>query len=135
MTSRATRTILLAALFALATIVSGFAQVPCGVANQITCLLWDGGSNLYASQNDTVSGFGNFATVYQQFTLPKGPALWDVESFHWVGGYFNPSRPGPDHWVDPDLLQRRCRHTRRRDRGWIVPWDRRRDLRHDGLYR
>jgi hypothetical protein len=95
MTSRATRTILLAALFALATTVSGFAQVPCGVANQITCLPWDGGSNLYGSQNDTVSGFGNFATVYQQFTLPKGPALWDVESFHWVGGYFNPSVQAP----------------------------------------
>ena len=94
MTARTTRIILLAAVFALATSVAGFAQLPCGVANQITCLAWDGGSNLYASQNDTVSGFGNFATVYQQFTLP-GTATWDVESFHWVGGYFNPPNQGP----------------------------------------
>ncbi len=90
MTLRTTRIVLLAALFALATAVSGFAQAPCGVANQITCQPWDGGSNLYASQNDT-NGFGNFATTYQQFTLTSS---WDVESFHWVGGYFNPPTPG-----------------------------------------
>ena len=92
MTSRTTRIVLLAALFALATAVSGFAQLPCGVPNQIACQAWDGGSNLFGSQNDTVSGFGNFATTYTQFSFTQ---TWDVESFHWVGGYFNPPAQGP----------------------------------------
>jgi len=91
MRSRTTRIVMLAVIFALATSVIGFAQ-PCGVANQITCLDWDGSGNLFASQNDT-NGFGNFATVYQQFTLPTGTSLWDVESFHFVGGYFNIGPP------------------------------------------
>jgi hypothetical protein len=91
MTARTTRVLLLAALFALATSVSGFAQLPCGVANQIVCQPWDGGSNLDASQNDT-NGLGNFATTYTQFSFTK---TWDVESFHWVGGYFNPPNQGP----------------------------------------
>ncbi len=43
---------------------------------------------LFASQNDNVNGFGNFATTYDTFTLSK---TWDVESFHFVGGYFKPS--------------------------------------------
>ena len=92
MTSRTTRIVLLA-VFALASSIAGFAQLPCGVANQITCQPWDGGANLAASQNDT-NGFGNFATVYQQFTLASGPTFYDVESFHWVGGYFNPATQG-----------------------------------------
>jgi hypothetical protein len=83
---------LLAALFPLATSVTGFAQLPCGVANQITCQPWDGGSNLFASQNDNVNGNGNFATTYDNFTFTQ---TWDVESFHWVGGYFNPPNQGP----------------------------------------
>ena len=86
--------VLLAAVFALTTSVAGFAQLPCGVANQIACQPWDGGSNLFASQNDT-NGQGNFATSYQQFTLPKGTSYWDVESFHWIGGYFNPGSQAP----------------------------------------
>jgi PEP-CTERM motif len=91
MTTRTTR-IVLVALFTLATSLAGFAQLPCGVANQIQCLPWDGGSNLFASQNDNVNGNGNFATTYQQFTFTQG---WDVESFHFVGGYFNPPAQGP----------------------------------------
>jgi PEP-CTERM motif len=94
MNFRASKIAMLVAVFALATSVAGFAQLPCGVANQITCQPWDGGSNLFASQNDTTGGNGNFATTYQQFTLPKGPIYWDVESFHWVGGYFNPPAQG-----------------------------------------
>jgi PEP-CTERM motif len=86
---------LLTALLALASAVSGFAQLPCGVANQIVCQPWDGGSNLFASQNDTVSGFGNFATSYTQFTLPNTASDWSLESFHWVGGYYNPAVQGP----------------------------------------
>ena len=89
MTIRTTRVVLLAVVFA--TSVAGFAQLPCGVPNEIYCQPWDGGANFYASQNDT-NGFGNFATVYDNFTLKK---TWDVESFHWVGGYFNPPNQGP----------------------------------------
>jgi hypothetical protein len=95
MTARTTRIVLLTAMFALATSIAGFAQLPCGVANQIVCQPWDGGSNLFSSQNDTVSGFGNFATSYTQFTLPGGVSDWSLESFHWVGGYFNPAVQGP----------------------------------------
>jgi hypothetical protein len=86
--------VLLAAMFALTSSVSAFAQLPCGVPNQLACQPWDGGGNLSASQNDA-NGFGNFATVYQQFTLAKGASYYDVESFHWVGGYFNPPAQGP----------------------------------------
>jgi hypothetical protein len=80
LTASTTRIFLLAALFALANSVTGFAQLPCGVANQITCQPWDSGFNLVASQNDTnQNGFGNFATTYQQFTFTQ---TWAVESFH-----------------------------------------------------
>ena len=100
MTSRLTRIVLLAVVFALATSVVGFAQVPCGVANQITCLPWDGSANLFASQNDTVNGFGNFATVYQQFTLPAHPDLGRRElPLGWR--IFQSIRPGPDYGLDP----------------------------------
>lgn len=51
---------------------------------------WDGGSNLFASQNDT-NGFGNYATVYDNFTLGSTTFLGRVT---WVGGYFNPPEPG-----------------------------------------
>lgn len=94
MNSRNTKFTLLATLLLLT--VSAWAQLPCGVANQIVCQPWDGGSNLAASQNDTnLGGFGNFATVFQQFTLPRTASDWDLESFHWVGGYFNPAVQGP----------------------------------------
>jgi len=96
MTFRARKTVLLAAVFVLFASVAGFAQLPCGVANQIVCEPWDGGSNLFASQNDTnTNGFGNFATSYTQFTLPNTHPDWSLESFHWVGGYFNPPNQGP----------------------------------------
>jgi hypothetical protein len=50
-----------------------------------------GTSNLYASQNDTgSSGYGNFATVYDSFTLSSRS---DVEDLHWTGGYFSGSPP------------------------------------------
>jgi hypothetical protein len=92
MSFRIARIVLLAGLFALATCAAGFAQLPCGVANQIYCQPWDGGSSLFASQNDTTGGNGNFATTYDNFTLTQN---WNVESFHWVGGYFNPPNQGP----------------------------------------
>jgi hypothetical protein len=84
------RILLLTTLFALVLSTAGFAQAPCGVANQIYCQSWDGTGSLFASQNDT-NGLGNFATVYDNFTFTQ---TWDVESFHWVGGYFNPPVQG-----------------------------------------
>ena len=48
-------------------------------------------NGLYASQNDT-SGFGNFATSYDNFTLGTATAVNQVQ---WVGGYFNPQSLGP----------------------------------------
>jgi hypothetical protein len=85
------RNLILATICVVALSAAGWAQLPCGVANQIACQPWDGGSNLFASQNDTIS-FGNFATTYTQFSFSQ---TWDVESFHWVGGYFNPPTQGP----------------------------------------
>jgi hypothetical protein len=66
------------------------APQPCGVPNQIYCQNWDGTGAAFASQNDT-NGLGNFATVYDDFTFTQ---TWDVESFHWVGEYFNPAVQG-----------------------------------------
>src|SRR5664279_383222 len=91
MSFRVVRIVLLAALFALTTSVTGFAQVPCGVANEIYCQYWDTSSVLYAAQNDT-NTFGNFATVYDNFNFAQ---TWDVESFHLVGGYFSPATQAP----------------------------------------
>jgi len=53
---------------------------------------WDGGSNSFASQNDTPGGIGNFATAYDNFTLSSTS---DVEDVEWTGGYFNPPESGP----------------------------------------
>ena len=52
---------------------------------------WDGSSNLFASQNDTNS-FGNFATVYDDFTLSSAAQINRID---WTGGYFDPSSQGP----------------------------------------
>jgi hypothetical protein len=83
--------LLLAVFFALTTSVAAFASAPCGIANEIYCQGWDGSGNLYASQNDTTSGgFGNYATVYDHFTFSQA---WNVQSFHFVGGYFNIAPP------------------------------------------
>jgi PEP-CTERM motif len=47
--------------------------------------------NVYASQNDP-GGNGNFATIYDNFTLAGG-AIIDFVS--WQGGYFNPPTLAP----------------------------------------
>jgi hypothetical protein len=44
----------------------------------------------FASQNDT-NGLGNFATVYDNFTLGTATTLTQVQ---WVGSYFNPPQQG-----------------------------------------
>ena len=82
--------VLLTAMFVLATSIAGFASAPCGLPSLIVCQGWDGTGNLYASQND-VGGFGNFATVYDNFTLNQ---KFDIYSFHWVGGYFGGGTSG-----------------------------------------
>ena len=47
---------------------------------------------LFASQNDTSgSGFGAFATAYDNFTLGSATTITQVD---WVGGYYNPQSAG-----------------------------------------
>jgi hypothetical protein len=53
---------------------------------------WDGTGNAYASQDDITGGNGNFATMYDNFTLGSTNAIDEVL---WTGTYFNPSSPGP----------------------------------------
>ena len=54
---------------------------------------YDGLGNLYASQNDTNGGgFGNFATVYDNFTLTASSNITQID---WTGGYFSPGTQGP----------------------------------------
>jgi hypothetical protein len=89
--------VLLAVFFALTMSMTAFATEPCGLANEIYCQGQDLTGTLYASQNDTnIGGFGNFATAYDHFTLAK---TWDVESFHWVGGYFGGGQAPITAWT------------------------------------
>ncbi len=45
-----------------------------------------------ASQNDTsAGGLGNYATAYDDFSLPGGTTITGVQ---WVGAFFNPSSAG-----------------------------------------
>lgn len=54
---------------------------------------WNGTGNIQASENDTsAGGYGNFATMYDNFTLGGGGTITEVD---WTGGYFNPSTQGP----------------------------------------
>ncbi len=53
---------------------------------------WDGAAVINASQNDTTpGGFGNFATMYDDFRFGTGQVITDV---HWTGGFFNPGQVG-----------------------------------------
>lgn len=71
--------------------------LPLGQASADSITLYDQPSNfpndgVFPSQNDTTpGGFGNFATVYDNFTLTNTSAIADV---HWQGGYFNPGEQG-----------------------------------------
>ncbi len=91
---RTGKIVLLAVVFALATSIVGLAQAPCGIPNQTYCDAWDGGSDLFASQDDANGVFPNFATTYSIFKTLPGTTT-DVESFHFIGGYFNPPTQGP----------------------------------------
>jgi len=74
-------------LLALALLAAG--SVPAAAGNLYN-QPWDGGSNLFASQNDT-SGYGIFATVYDNFTFSTAKSITGVD---WTGGYFNPASQG-----------------------------------------
>ncbi|MBA2919554.1 PEPxxWA-CTERM sorting domain-containing protein [Sphingomonas sp. MAH-20] len=52
---------------------------------------YDGSGALIASQNDTGGGNGNFATVYDNFTLGGASTVTGVS---FTGGYFNPPTVG-----------------------------------------
>lgn len=52
---------------------------------------YNGSGSLIASQNDTGGGNGNFATVYDNFTLAGGG---NITGLSFTGGYFNPGPPG-----------------------------------------
>jgi len=78
-------------------ILTALALVSGGVGEGSAAVLysqpWDGGSNLYASQNDTnPSGHGLFAQVWDNFTLGTSATILEVD---WTGGYFNPPSQGP----------------------------------------
>ena len=95
---RTTKIALLVAVFALATSLAGFAaNEPCGVANQILCQGQDGtGIPVRLARMTPRADNGNFATVYDTFTLSQ---TWDVESFHFVGGYFNGGQAPITAWT------------------------------------
>jgi hypothetical protein len=58
-----------------------------GYANQLYSQPFDMTGNAYSSQNDTTGGNGNFATVYDDFTLGSSAMINNVQ---WVGEFFNP---------------------------------------------
>jgi hypothetical protein len=85
---------LFATIVALVACAPAWAQDPCvGVPNVVICHTFDQTGNLFSSQND-VGNFGNFATVYDNFTLAPG-TLTPITTMEWVGGYFNPPAQGP----------------------------------------
>ena len=74
---------------AVAVLAIGLALSAPQRANVLFSQPWDGTGSLYASQNDTNGGgFGNFATVYDNFTLGASATITSVD---WVGGYYNGS--------------------------------------------
>jgi hypothetical protein len=60
-------------------------------ANVLYSQPFDGSGNAYSSQNDTIA-FGNFASVYDDFTLGSDS---DVTSVDWIGAFFNPGTSSP----------------------------------------
>lgn len=80
----------LKSLTALA-LVSTFAMASAAYADTLYTQAWDGSGVAYSSQNDTGGGNGNFATVYDNFTLGTGATITGVS---FKGGYFNPPEPG-----------------------------------------
>lgn len=71
----------------------GFSLAQIAAANPVIySQAWAGAADMYSSQNDTTTGgFGNFATVYDDFRLSANYRVTDV---HWTGGFFNPASAG-----------------------------------------
>ncbi len=61
------------------------------MATQLYNQNFDGLGNFYSSQNDTGGGNGNFATVYDNFSLG---AASNINNVTFVGAYFNPPAQG-----------------------------------------
>jgi hypothetical protein len=79
------KTILLAALFALVLSASAFADTT------LYSQAYDNNGILNASQNDA-GGLGNFATTYDNWNINPG-GLYTVNEVQFTGGYFN-GNPG-----------------------------------------
>jgi len=87
------KTILLAALFALVVSAAAFADTTLYTQG------YDNSGTLNASQNDTNSGgFGNFATVYDNWNINPG-GLYTVNEVKFTGGYFNGNPGGITGWT------------------------------------
>jgi PEP-CTERM motif len=78
-------------VLSVAVLLAAASAVPAMADSLVYNQSWDGSGALFASQNDT-NGFGNFATVYDEFSLGASTTLDKVT---WVGGYFNPPVQGP----------------------------------------
>jgi hypothetical protein len=78
-------------IFATVGLVAGLAWVGSADAAVLYTQPYDGTANLFASQNDTTGGFGNFATTYDNFKLASSSNITSVD---FTGGYFNPGAPG-----------------------------------------
>jgi|SRR5581483_6182650 len=81
--SRTKLALAVAAMFAL--------LVTCSWADVLYNQDFDGTGNAFSSQNDT-NGFGNFATMYDNFTLGTAATINNVQ---FTGEYFNPPNQGP----------------------------------------
>jgi hypothetical protein len=58
------------------------------------------GGTLYASQNDTnPGGNGNFATVYDNFTIYSVTKPYRIDDVEWFGGYFNGAGSSITGWT------------------------------------
>lgn len=84
------KTILLAALFALVLSASAFADTT------LYSQAYDNNGYLNASQND--SGLGNFATTYDNWNINPG-GLYTVNEVKFTGGYFNGNPGGITGWT------------------------------------
>lgn len=84
------KTILLAALFALVLSVSAYADT-------LYTQPYDGNGYLYASQNDA-GGLGNFATTYDNWNINPG-GQYTVDSVQFTGGYISGNAGSITGWT------------------------------------
>ncbi len=84
--TRVAKYLMVGAMLSVAVGVAGRASATTILFNQS----WDGNDSAFSSQNDT-AGFGNFATVYDDFVLGSDATITHVD---WTGAYFNPNTQG-----------------------------------------